>query len=51
MLYTYEVTDNPPICKILVDGADYDISGPWESTASAEAWAIEFVAKLNSELV
>lgn len=51
MLYTYEVTDNPPMCKILVDGADYDISGPWESVSSAEGWATEFVAKLNSELV
>ncbi len=50
MLYTYEITDNPPMCRIMFDGQNYDFSGPWESIESAENWATEFVAKLNSEL-
>lgn len=50
MTYTYEVTDNPPMCVVKVDGTNYDVSGPWESVEAAENWASEFVTKLNSEL-
>ena len=50
MLYSYEISDNPPMCKIIFDGQDYDVSGPWESVLAAENWATESVAKLNSEL-
>lgn len=48
-MYIYEITDNPPMCKIIKDGETVDLSGPWESVEAAEAWAIQFVGKLNSE--
>lgn len=48
-MHTYEVTDNPPMCKILLNGETIDFSGPWESVEAAEEWAIQFVGKLNSE--
>lgn len=47
-MYTYEVTSNPPMCKILKDGSVIDHSGPWESEEAATAWAELFVAKCNS---
>jgi hypothetical protein len=50
-MYTYEVTDNPPMCKILKDGKVIDNSGPWESTDSAEGWALAFVEKCNNGYV
>jgi hypothetical protein len=50
-MYTYEITDNPPMCKILNGDEVIDLSGPWESADAAEGWAIEFTNKLNSESV
>jgi len=47
-MYTYEVTDNPPMCKILKDGVTVDHSGPWESTQAATDWATLFVEKCNA---
>ena len=47
-MYTYEVTSNPPMCKILKDGVAIDNSGPWESDEAAIAWAEAFVAKCNA---
>jgi hypothetical protein len=47
-MYTYEVTSNPPMCKILKDGSMIDHSGPWESEEAAAAWAELFVTKCNS---
>jgi hypothetical protein len=46
-MYTYEVTDNPPMCNVLKDGSVVDSSGPWESVEAATAWAELFVAKCN----
>ena len=48
-MYTYEVTDNPPMSKIMRDGEIIDLSGPWESVEAAETWASQYAAKLNSE--
>jgi len=48
-MHSYEITDTPVMCKILKDSEIIDLSGPWESVEAAEAWAIEFVNKLNSE--
>jgi hypothetical protein len=50
-MYTYEIADNPPMCKILNGEEVIDLSGPWESVEAAEGWAIEFTNKLNSESV
>jgi hypothetical protein len=50
-MYTYEVTNNPPMCKILKDGQVLDNSGPWESVEAAEAWAQLFVEKCNNGYV
>lgn len=50
-MYTYEVTNNPPMCKILKDGSVIDNSGPWESTKAAEDWAKLFVEKCNNGYV
>ena len=47
-MYTYEVTSNPPMCKILKDGVVIDHSGPWESNEAATVWAEAFVAKCNA---
>jgi hypothetical protein len=46
-MYTYEVTDNPPMCSVAKDGVVIDHSGPWESVAAATEWAELFVAKCN----
>jgi hypothetical protein len=50
-MYTYEITDNPPMCKILKDGQVIDNSGPWESVAAATDWAVLFVEKCNDGYV
>lgn len=50
-MYTYEVTDNPPMCKIMKDSQVIDASGPWESVEAAEAWAQAFVNKCNAGYV
>lgn len=50
-MYTYEITANPPMCRILKNGVVVDNSGPWESTLIADAWAALFVAKCNAGYV
>ncbi len=46
---TYEITDNPPMSKILKNGEVIDLSGPWESVEAAAAWAEQFTTQLNIE--
>ncbi len=48
-MYTYEITDNPPMSKISKGSEVIDLSGPWESVETATAWAKEFIVQLNSE--
>lgn len=49
-MYTFQVTDNPPMCTVLKGDEIYDYSGPWESVEAATNWAQAFVAQLNGEL-
>ena len=51
MAYTYQVTDNPPMCKVYSDGSLIDESGPWESVEAAKTWATAWTNKLNSGVV
>lgn len=47
MKYTYTITSEL-ICDIKNDNVTVDISGPWESEASAIQWASSYVNQLNS---
>ena len=47
-MYTFEVTSDPAMCDILKDGVVIDRSGPWESAAAAEDWAMQFTEKCNA---
>lgn len=49
-MYTFSITDNPPMCTVYNDSEVYDLSGPWESVESAQSWAQEFVDKLNGDV-
>lgn len=51
MSYSYQITDNPPMCKVYLDGSLIDESGPWESKESAEIWAASWTNKLNLGVV
>jgi hypothetical protein len=46
-MYTFEVTSNPPMCRILYNGKTIDYSGPWESEESAILWAEQYTDELN----
>lgn len=46
-MYTYEVTDSPPMAKIFYDGKVIDVVGPWDAVESAQIWAESFVNKSN----
>lgn len=49
-MYTFDVSGDPPICKIF-SGADVvDESGPWESDSAARSWATAYTNKLNDGL-
>jgi len=50
-MYTYEVTGDPPMCKIFKGSNIIDHSGPWESKQSAETWASMYVNALNGNVV
>lgn len=50
-MYSYEVSGNPPMCKILSGASIIDNSGPWESVESAETWASMYVNALNDGAV
>lgn len=51
-MFTYEVSDNPPMCRIMSDNKNViDESGPWESTESAKTWAEAYTNKLNSGII
>jgi hypothetical protein len=47
-MYSYEVSGNPPMCRIFSGSNIIDNSGPWESTESAETWATMYVNSLNA---
>lgn len=51
MAYTFDVSGNPPICRVFSDGTLIDESGPWESQESAETWANAWTNKLNAGVV
>lgn len=38
------------MCAVYKDTEVYDLSGPWESVDAAQAWAQEFVDKLNKDV-
>ena len=46
-MYTYEVSEDPVICRIFKDDTVIDESGPWESVTAATNWASLFVEKCN----
>lgn len=46
-MYTYEITNNPPMCRILKNEQTVDYSGPWESVESATSWAEQFTYEMN----
>jgi hypothetical protein len=46
-MFTYEVTDNPPMSKVFSNGNLIDQSGPWDSVESAETWAEAYTNGLN----
>lgn len=50
-MYSYEVSGNPPMCKIFKGTTIIDYSGPWESVESAEIWASMYVNALNQNVV
>lgn len=47
MAYTYEIKESPAMAEIKLDGQTIDLTGPWESTEAAAAWAQMYTAKLN----
>lgn len=49
-MYTYEVSGEPPMCKVFFNDAVVDNSGPWESVEAAELWAEAYTNKLNAGL-
>jgi hypothetical protein len=50
-MFTYEVSDNPPMCRIISNESVIDESGPWESVESAQTWAEAYTNKLNSGII
>lgn len=50
-MYSFEVSGNPPMCRIYKGGAIIDNSGPWESEESATTWATMYTNALNNEVV
>lgn len=50
-MFSYEVTDNPPMCRVMFDDSVIDESGPWESVESANKWAYAYTNKLNSGII
>jgi len=46
-MYTYEVTDTPPMARIFFDDNVIDVVGPWDQLESAQTWAEAYVNKLN----
>lgn len=51
MIYTFQITGNPPMCKVYSNGTIIDQSGPWESVESAQTWAEAYTNKLNSGII
>lgn len=50
-MYTYEITGEPPISRILYDDVVIDVVGPWASTEAAETWASAYVNGKNMNVV
>lgn len=51
MSYTFQITGDPPICRVFSDGSLIDESGPWESEESARTWATAWTNKLNAGVI
>jgi hypothetical protein len=49
-MYTYEISEEPPMCKIFFNASVIDNSGPWESVEAAKLWAEAYTNKLNAGL-
>lgn len=47
-MFTYEVTDNPPMARVSYDGSIIDVVGPWDSVESATTWAESYTNMRNA---
>lgn len=46
-MYTYTVSEEPPLAKIFYNEKVIDVVGPWDSSESANTWAEAYTNKLN----
>jgi hypothetical protein len=46
-MYTYEISETPPMARIFYDGQVVEVVGPWDAIVSAQTWAESYVNKSN----
>lgn len=46
-MYTYTITEEPPIARIFYNEKVVDVVGPWDTRESAETWAESYTNRLN----
>jgi hypothetical protein len=47
-MFSFIITESPLLVQILHGENVIDESGPWESSVSANSWAVAYINKLNA---
>lgn len=47
-MFSYEVSENPPVARIFYNEKVVDVVGPWDSVESAKTWAESYINMRNA---